>query len=326
VGKQALDRKLDALAALREARDSPSTAEQLRKALKDRNNYLASKAAALAGEMRLEALVPDLLAAFERFLTDAAKSDPQCWAKNAIARALKDLGHGDAAVFLRGLGHFQLEPVWGGRQDTAATLRATCALALPGCTLGDFETLAALIEALADPAKPVRIDAARAIAQLPRPESALLLRLKALAGDRDPEVTGHVFTALLSVAPRDSVAFVARFLDDAGPDVRAEAAAALAVSHEPAAAEALKRHWERLEDPLERRAVLAFLGSSPAVEAAEFLLSVIAAHSAHAADALAALAAGRYRGRFRERAAAVVAEAGDPRLEKLFGATWPAGD
>ncbi|MGH8629508.1 MAG: hypothetical protein ACREU7_01915, partial [Burkholderiales bacterium] len=197
-GREALERKIRALELLRSEPESPSTLEQLRQALKDRSNYFVSKAAALAGDLRLVALEPDLLAAFDRFMANPVKSDPQCWAKNAIAKALKDLDHQDPEIFLRGLAHFQLEPVWGGREDTATALRGTCALALPGCSLDDLEVLRRLVDALADPAKPVRIDAARAIAQLPRPESALLLRLKALVGDSDPEVKGQCFASLLS--------------------------------------------------------------------------------------------------------------------------------
>lgn len=319
MGRQALDRKIEALAALRSAPGAPSTVERLRTALKDRNNYAVSRAAALAAEMRLEALIPDLLAAFDRFMSDPAKTDPQCWAKIAIAKALREMEYRDAAVFLRGLRHFQPEPAWGGPQDSAPALRGVCALALAACTLSDMDTLACLIEALADPARTVRIDAARAMAQLPRPETALLLRLKTLTGDRDPEVTGHCFAALLSIAPVETVAFVARFLEHADPDLRAEAAAALALSPEREAVEALARYWECQDDPRARRAALTFLGSSPAPEAAEFLLQVLADRPIpDAADALAALAAGRHRERYRDRTAAIVAARRDPRLESAL--------
>ena len=111
----------------------------MRKALKDRSNYVAAKAAAIAAERQFHSLEPDLLAAFDRFMKDPAKSDPQCWAKNAIAKALKDFSYADPSIFFRGVAHVQLEPVWGGRQDTAATLRGICALALIGTTAASFE-------------------------------------------------------------------------------------------------------------------------------------------------------------------------------------------
>ena len=120
-GKQAFERKLEALSFLR-CGPSEAAIDPLRKALKDRSNYLVSKAAGLAGELGLNALIPDLTAAFDRFMVDAAASDPQCWDKNAIVKTLKDLNHDDPAVFLRGIEHIQMEPVWGGTADTAMTL------------------------------------------------------------------------------------------------------------------------------------------------------------------------------------------------------------
>ena len=94
-GKEAFERKLEALAALRAAASPEAAIDPLRKALKDRSNYLVSKAATLAGELRLTALAPDLLHAFDRFMTGPSKTDPQCWAKDAIVKALKDLNHDD---------------------------------------------------------------------------------------------------------------------------------------------------------------------------------------------------------------------------------------
>ena len=39
---------------------------------------------------------------------------------------------------MRGLRHIQMEPVWGGQADSAATLRGTCALALIDCQLDEL--------------------------------------------------------------------------------------------------------------------------------------------------------------------------------------------
>ncbi len=164
--RHAFDEKLAALEALRSASDSASTRGQLRIALQDRNNYLTSRAAAIAAELKFEELVPDLLAAFDRFFIDPVKSDPKCLAKNAIAKALKDLGHRGAPAYLRGIGHFQLEPAWGGPADSAATLRGTCALALTNCLMDEIEILTYLADGLADPETRVRIDCVIAIDQL----------------------------------------------------------------------------------------------------------------------------------------------------------------
>jgi HEAT repeat protein len=324
VSKQAFDRKIAEIEALRSGGEA--VAGQLRKALKDRNNYVVSKAAAVIADLQIRELCPDLVAAFGRFLTDPLKSDPQCWAKNAIAKALKNLSHRDPAVFLRGLTHAQLEPVWGGRQDSAGTLRATCAHALVETDLTAFEALTHIADLMADPEKPVRIDAARAIAQLGLPAGAIVLRLKALLGDSDPEVTGECFAALLSLAPESSPAFLARFLNPAAGEVAAEAAAVLAQSHDPAALDMAIEYWRRTPDPELRRTIIAALGASSHQHAAEFLVSLLAGSSVDFAKAaLQALAARRYSSAMREPIGHTLSDRNDPVLKDLFGRLFPSG-
>ena len=122
-GKRKFDEQIGALDALRQLADEDKL-EPLRKALGNRNNFLVAKAADLAREFRLPQLTPDILSAFDRFFENPEKTDPQCWAKNALSRALAAFEHQDPEVFLRGMRHIQLEPVWGGRSDTAGTLRS----------------------------------------------------------------------------------------------------------------------------------------------------------------------------------------------------------
>jgi HEAT repeat protein len=320
VGKQAFDQKISALESLRVSPTSPATGEQLRKALKDRSNFLVSKAAALAGEFGLNALIPDLTAAFARFLVDPVKTDPQCWAKNAIVKALKDLDYHEPELFLRGLEHIQLEPVWGGREDTAATLRGACAFALVNCPRPRLEILEYLADRLAmDPAKTVRSDAARAIAQLSGPDSVLLLRFKALCGDRDPEVTGQCLVSLLGMSPRDYIPFIADFLDAADLDVRPEAAAALGECNEPEAVEILKERWPAHTDPDIRRAILLSLGVSRQPSAAEFLCSVLTdGRFEDATHALRALAGSRFRDEYQQRIRASLVQRNETRLTEIF--------
>ena len=86
----------------------------LRKALRDRNNYLVSKAANVVADLAMADLVPELVEAYGRFFVDAKKRDPRCWAKIACAKALRDLGYRGANVFLLGIEQIQMEPVWGG--------------------------------------------------------------------------------------------------------------------------------------------------------------------------------------------------------------------
>jgi HEAT repeat protein len=268
VNKEAFEEKIAAIEALRSV---PSNAvEPLRKALRDRNNFAASKAAAVAGDLLLNELIPDLVVAFDRFLKDAVKTDPNCWAKNAIVKALKDLGHDDPGVYLRGIAHVQMEPVWGGQADSAGALRGACALALVACSLPRDRILIHLADTLADPEMRVRVDAARAIAQLPGQDSILMLRVKAQAGD-EPAVIGQCFLSLLGIDAHGSIPFVARFLTAKNEDLRFEAAAALGECPELRAVETLIARW-RIERSAEmKKAIVLSLGVSRVPEAKEFL-------------------------------------------------------
>jgi len=314
-----MDRKLRELEALRASPDPAAAIEPLRKALGDRSNYYVSKAAALVADFGLQSLIPDLLSAFERFLIDPVKSDPQCWAKSAIAKALKDLGLDDAQFFLRGVKYIQLEPVWNGTADTAGTLRGASALALVTCPLPRLEILEALADLLAaDPSKTVRADAAVAMAQLSSPESQLLLRFKVLTGDKDPEVIGQCLTSLLDISG-SCVPFVARFLDSPDPDIAVEAAAALGASTHPEAPEILIARYRSHPDPMLARGILLSLGASRFPQSADFLLSVAAEADFDAAShAIRALAAGRFRDEYRDRVESAVRNRSHVRLTEVF--------
>jgi hypothetical protein len=314
------------LAALDALRSEPASAvrEQLGKALKDRNNYMVARAASICADLHHDELIPDLLTAFERFFVDPVKSDPQCLAKNAIAAALRDLAYHVAAPYVRGIGHVQFEPTWGGRADSAASLRGTCALALSECPLDDLEILTHLADALADPERTVRVDAARAIEQLNRIEGALLLRLKLLIGDADPTVMGQCFESMLSLAPQSGVSFVSRFLKSGSADVQLEAASALAQCRDPHAMSILREFWLEPLLPTDlRQALLINLGASPLREAADLLLEVASREPfALASTAIKALAASRYRAEIRLSLESKLAERDSSALQSLFEQTF----
>jgi hypothetical protein len=114
-----------------------------------------------------------------------------------------------------------MEPVFGGRVDTAVDLRGASALALAETAGGDV--LVDLANLLADPEPPVRISAARAVSVHGRGGGIPLLHLKALAGDPEPRVVSECLLALLRLDARDELRFVASFQEKG--DEAAEAAA-----------------------------------------------------------------------------------------------------
>jgi len=131
----------------------------LLKALNDKSYLVVARAATLAGERLLHELIADLMYAYARFLQDPVKRDPTCKAKQAIARALVQLECQDLGFYRAGIAYRQLEPVWGGRADTATDLRCSCAMGLAAS--GHPRAVAELTGLLNDPEAPVRSGATR---------------------------------------------------------------------------------------------------------------------------------------------------------------------
>ncbi|HEX7363321.1 MAG TPA: HEAT repeat domain-containing protein [Bryobacteraceae bacterium] len=285
-----IERQLESLAALRAQPLEEHTLAALRAALGDRVNLVIAKAARIAGELQLRQLIPDLLQAFERLFADPAKSDPQCWGKNAIAKALKDLQYDESAPFLRGIQHVQMEPVWNGQEDTAATLRGASALALLQCSdIVRTDKLWQVMRLLSDPAAPVRRDAVTALQQLAGIESALLLRLKARMGDHESAITGQALESVLAIEGEAAIPFAVEFLRSPDQETREEAALALGASRLTSAIAKLEEAWARTRDPQERLTILRAIASSRQEPAIEFLLRTV--RDGRESEAIAALEA-----------------------------------
>ena len=319
-GKRKFEEQLAAVDALREL--PPEAAlEPLRKALSNRNNFLAGKAAGLIRDLHLEQLTPDLLTAFDRFFEDAAKSDPQCWAKNAISSALAAFEYQEPEVFLRGMKHIQLEPSYGGSSDSAGTLRATCALALVQCrSVREPELLVHLIEMLADQDKAVRADVVRAIEQVGSPSAALLLRLRAVLGADEPEVLGACYTGILHIEGAKSIPWISRFLD-AGDDAAGEAALAIAGTHSLEGFHALRDRLENARDPWFISVLLSAIALTRQDAALEFLLDQVRTESRQAEAAIEALLRSAPSAEVIKRLEGLVS--GNPRLARAVAANRP---
>jgi hypothetical protein len=285
-------RNFDAeLAALEKLRDASSEAAlpELAKALNLRNNYLVAKAAGTAQHHQLASLAPNLAAAFPRFLEDAPKSDPQCWAKNAIAKALAAFEYQDPELFLAGMRHVQLEGSWGGTTDSAGPLRGTCALALVQCReFNSHRVLIHLTPLFADKELTVRVNAARAVEQVGTDSAALLLRLRAELASDEPELLGACYSGVLALEGPVAIPWVAQFLPPED-DTAAEAAMALSETHTPEAFQALRAAFARARDPWFRNAVLSASALSRQQEATDWLLDLIAKEKPFAKDAWEAL-------------------------------------
>ena len=316
-GKRTFEDQVAALDALRQQPEQ-TRLEPLRKALAHRNNFIVGKAADLVRDFRMADLLPELLTAFDRFFDDPVKTDPQCWAKNALSRALAALDYQEAEVFLRGMRHIQMEPVWGGQSDTAGTLRATCALALVQCrSLTDADLLAHLIELLGDKEKSVRAEAARAIEQVGSPSAALLLRLRAVIGADEPEVLGACYGGVLRIEGVSAIPWIGRFLATAD-DSAAEAALAIAGTHSIESFHALRESFVNADDPWWRSVLLSAIALTRQDEALEFLLDLARTESLHAESAIEALLRSMPSQETIKRLEKLVA--GNSRLARVFAA------
>jgi len=273
---------------LRRVEESPSSADSLaalRKALAGPSNALAAAAAQIAAQHGIDALAHDVAASFNRFLE---REDKGCRAKLALAEALDRLDHYEPEVLLRGLHHVQMEPVYGGRVDTAGNLRANCAQIL--ARFGHPDILFELTALVMDPEVEARRGAVQALTYLGREESELVLRVKALAGDPEPDVTGACLAGLMELAPERSLPFVAGLLGSEDPLVAEGAALALGESRKPEAFEALRTQWENSLDPEFKEMLALPMALTRCDNALAFLLEVVEnAHPDTAAAAVRAL-------------------------------------
>jgi hypothetical protein len=307
-----IDEQLAALDALPAERSARTVA--LERAL-DRSHYrVAAKAARLAEDALLYELVPSLLAAYARFLDKPLKSDPSCFAKKALVRALVALDCSDTEFFRRGVAYRQLEPVWGGTADTAVDVRASCAMGLVAS--GYSRALVELTSLLNDPDAGARLGAVRAVACGNPREAELLLRGKTLSGDAEPQVLGECFTGLLTVEPDESLEFVAAYLEHDDEAVRELAALALGESRLDAALAPLKEAWSGVLLGEEfRRALLRAVAAHRSEAAADWLLDLVAeVRLPVAIETVEALAPYKNNAKLMQRLRATVTERGDASL------------
>jgi HEAT repeat protein len=303
--------------------------ERIRKALGHRNNFLVAKAAKLATELELAGLLPEVLAAYDRFFIDPVKSDPQCWAKNALVKALVKLEYRSKDAYLRGLRHHQLEPVWGGSSDTAGALRCACTHALVDCPgLSDAELLTHLVSALTDTDKTVRVEAARAIGGVGGVSAALLLRLRALIGpvppDHEaPEVLGAVYSSLLAVEGAPAIPLVVKALEG-GDDLAAEAAFALADQRKAEILAPLLTRHRAGADTWFTGVLLSAIALTRLPQAFDYLLALIASDARDAPAAIESIGRIGPNSELRARIEQAVEQADSSRLRQALREHLPA--
>ena len=312
-----IEAALNAIGELRAARSPEEVTAQLRPYLKSRSNLVVAKAAKVAGKLQLAGLVSDLIAAFDRLWVNPAKLDKRCAATTEIVNVLYEMDYTEPDIYLRGIRHVQKEASFGPPVDEAAKLRGVCAQGLLRTRHAD--AMALVVNLLVDSEPPARLGAVRALALNGGDAGILLLRLKVLTGDEDPEIISECFAGSIAAAAEQSVPFVATYMD-AGDAVVAEAAIwALGQSRQIAALAALKDKWERTVERPARKVLIAALAASRLEEAIEYLVNQLRRADVRTAeDILTALS--NYAGgeSVRMAIAAAVEKRDEPAVTKLF--------
>ncbi|OLP15513.1 hypothetical protein BST81_25765 [Leptolyngbya sp. 'hensonii'] len=318
----AKSRKAEELtAALKQIRNEPTSElglAILQQILGSKYPIVIAQAAQLMGEFEIHALMPDLVAAFNRLMLQAKDSDPGCQAKQAIAETLYRLNSSNEDLFLQGIRHVQKEPIWGGQVDTAPSLRSTCALGL--VRMNYPLVMVELADLLADPESEARIGAARAIAYCGDERGVPLLRLRVKVGDTPP-VLSECLIALLKLDPTPSLPLVKDLLysrQDEQGEIAEAVALALGESRLPAAFPVLRDWWQQMRHPEVRKTGLLAIATLRQDQAMAFLLSLVAeGHLNDAKDALQAISIYRQDASLWHQVQQIVAQRNDAVLLAL---------
>lgn len=183
----------------------------------------------------------------------------------------------------------------------------------------DPEALEKATDLLSDPQPTARIGAVRALAYAGHEDATLLLRFKATAGDREPDVLAECFAALFQLARQKSLAFVARFLDSPYRTTCEDAALAIGASRQPGALAILRDRYLSGRDASFAPALLLAITTVRSGEAVEFLLSCVEAEKPPlAAEAVRALSILRNDQVVRARLQEVVTRRGDELLRRAL--------
>ena len=261
---------LRAAEALRHAPDPAG----IRAALSHRSGMIVAPAARAAAAHRIDGLEADMLAALDRLYRDPVEHDPQCLGKLALVAALDELGCGEAAPFLRAARHVQLEPVWGGTQDSAPPLRIRAAQAL--VRLGHHGVYRLLGDLLVDPVGEVRGAAAQMLGAVGGERGALLLRLRLSVGDQDVDVLADYAAGLLACEGAEGVPLVVALLEHDDRAVVGGAALALGGSRLPEALEPLLAALRACPDRQLTRTLVDAIALQRSDASAEVLLGLVA--------------------------------------------------
>lgn len=285
-----IEQALDRLSTLR-SQGSLSTEAigELKRFLGHKSNLVAAKAAKTVGHVRCLQLTSALVAAFERLMTDPHKLDKGCAALTEIVSSLYEMDYLEPEVYLKAIRHVQMEGSFGPPVDVAAKLRAFGALGLVRTRYP--HALDEVVSLLVDSVPQARVGAVRALASNGGEAGALLLKLKVLTGDDEPDVIAECFSGLLANPSERALEFVSQYADSEDLAIVESALLAIGSSRHPAAFDLLKDKWERTVGAELRKTLLVAMAVTRSEAAIQFLISLLEnANLQTAKDTISALA------------------------------------
>lgn len=253
----------DRIRAVRDLKAHPGPESQalLLQALKDRSNYVAALAAEALSKTADDEAAPAMVERFEHLSEDGLKRDPGCHTRSHLAFAFGRLEYGPAVAALRiGIRTVQIEAVGGVPFDTAAHLRANCALALAQLRApGALRDIALLLfdRSVAFTTEPQKV-AAQALARLADPAALIPLSIKLTFSEGEaPEVLAECMEAVVQLEDPRALELLEPYLHDPDQALAAHAALMIAQTHAPEAPALLRQTVRRLSGNPLKATVLA---------------------------------------------------------------------
>lgn len=310
----------DKLAAIRGLGGRALTEQEkigLKKRVGDRSNFVVAAAAEIVGANLFLDMADGLVGAFERFLMNPLKDDKLCRAKLAIVQALERMEYDRPEIFLKASKCVQMEPVWGGSEDTAVPVRATGLIAL--ARIEGQDSLPILVDAMIDKHKDVRIAAAVGLGVVGNEAAGLVLRMKVRLGDQDPDVLSECLGAMLLVDPKQYMSLVTEFLKPINEDQCEAAAMALGRSRLAEALGPLKECFEQAYSTELRQHLLLAVAILRRADAIDYLIEMVANEDeTKAREALTALRIYKDDPRLHERIGQIVLERKSRAVQAAF--------
>lgn len=320
--RPSVEERVDLLDPAATAPEAPGSAELIEAGLGDKSWLVVAHAADIVARHPLERHRAALLDVWRRFADGSHKTDPGCRAKLAALTALDRLDLLDPDPFLPATRYRQLEPVYGGKVETAGPVRVRATSALLRMRYSDAALIAG--ELLAESERDVRAGVAQALGYYGVPGAEALLAHRLIA-DEEPAVLSECASGLLRLNTDYALPRLSAWLEHEDVARREVASVALGQHEDLRAVTALIEWLERCALEPDIELAVQALGLSRQPRAREFLLEQVATGSrARSRAAVRALSVHRYDSQLRERVRAAAEQSAHDDLLEIVDEAFSA--